>query len=165
MFPQLAEAVEVTQVVRQGDTVHVVARSRGDPVACPVCGVVTAKVHGYYRRRLADVPAGGAAVAVELRLRRLVCGNLDCPRRTFHEQIPGLAERYARRAPALSRIVGAVALAGRAGSALLAVLSVALSRTTLLNTLMGLPDPGGAVAPVIGVDDFATFASLRHDHH
>ena len=90
----------------------VCARSRGDPVACPVCGVVTGKVHGYYQRRLADAPAGRARVVLELRLRRLVCVNLDCRRQTFHEQVPGLAERYARRTPPLASWS---ASSGRAG--------------------------------------------------
>jgi hypothetical protein len=57
---------------------------------------VTAKVHGYHQRRVADTPAGGGPVVIEPALRRLVCANLGCPRQTFREQVPGLAERYAR---------------------------------------------------------------------
>jgi hypothetical protein len=34
--------------------------------------VATGKVHGYYRRRLADTPVGGTVVVLELMLRRLV---------------------------------------------------------------------------------------------
>src|SRR5579875_1870490 len=133
IFPRLA-AVEVEQVERQGAVVRVVARSRGDPVACPSCGTVTGKVHGYYRRRLADTPAGGTPVVLELMLRRLVCRNYDCPRQTFHEQVPGLAERYARRTPPAAGPGAkfAIALAGRAASALLAVTGVMLSRTAVL---------------------------------
>jgi hypothetical protein len=154
VFPQLAELVEVDRVVREGDTVWVAAHSRGGRLPCPVCGQETAKVHGYYQRRLADLPANGSAVVVELSLRRLVCVNLDCPRQTFHEQIPGLAERYARRTPGLSAMAGSVAkaLAGRAGASLLALLGVLLSRTTMLGVLMRLPEPSPATPAVIGVD-------------
>ncbi|MEU6716353.1 transposase family protein [Nonomuraea sp. NPDC046802] len=53
--------------------------SAAEAAACPLCGTTTDKVHGYYRRRLADAPAGRAAVVLELTLRRLVCRNYDCP--------------------------------------------------------------------------------------
>ena len=111
---------------------------------CPVCGTVTGKVHGYHRRRLA-------------------CTDLDCPRQTFHEQIPGLAERYARRPPPLAQLVGAfaVAVAGRAASSLLAAAGVALSGTAVLAALMALPDPATPVPEAIGVDDFTLKRLLR----
>ncbi|WP_246064749.1 transposase family protein [Nonomuraea longispora] len=133
----------VERVEREGDALRVIARSRGELMPCPTCGIATGKVHGYYRRRLADSPAGGAPVVLELVLRRLVCSNLNCARQTFNEQVPGLAERYARRTPLLATLVGAaaVALAGRAGSALLAAAGVLLSRTAVLGALMALPSP------------------------
>src|SRR6266545_4918267 len=137
VFPHLA-AVQVERVERDDGTVVIIGRSRGEPVPCPACGMVTGKVHGYYRRRLADTPAGGTAVVLELTLRRLVCPNLGCPRQTFHEQTPGLAERYARRTPRLAELVGhfAIGLAGRAASALLAATGVVLSPTAVLAALM-----------------------------
>lgn len=51
-------------------------------------------------------------------------------------------------------------LAGRAGSRLLAVLAVRLSRHTALRTLLDVPLPTGQAPRVIGVDDFA----LRRRH-
>lgn len=163
VFPHL-NAVLVERVEREDDAIRVVARSRGEPVACPSCGTLTGKVHGYYRRRLADSPAGGAPVVLELTLRRLVCANLDCALQTFHEQVPGLAERYARRTPPLAGLVAtvAVALAGRAGSALLAAAGVLLSRTAVLGALMALPEPAGSAPEAIGVDDFALKRSHRY---
>jgi transposase len=93
VFPHLA-AVEIKQVDRRDGRIRVVARTRDDPVSCPSGGVATGKVRGYHRRRLADRPVDGAPVVIELRLRRLACSNLDCTRQTFHEQVPGLADRY-----------------------------------------------------------------------
>ncbi|NBE92326.1 hypothetical protein GUY59_03720 [Nonomuraea sp. K271] len=54
-------------------------------------------MHGYHRRRLADRPVDGLPIVIELRLRRLVCLNLECTRQTCHKQVPGLAGRYRRR--------------------------------------------------------------------
>ncbi|WP_131770623.1 transposase family protein, partial [Candidatus Protofrankia datiscae] len=70
--------------------------TRAGPVACPRCGTLTARVHGYHRRRLADLPVGDRPVVIEVTVRRLVCPSLDCAQQTFQEQVPGLAERYAR---------------------------------------------------------------------
>jgi hypothetical protein len=52
VFPRLA-AVQAGRVERQGAVVRVVARSRGDPVACPSCGTVTGKVHALRAHRIA----------------------------------------------------------------------------------------------------------------
>jgi orotidine-5'-phosphate decarboxylase len=55
---------------------------------------------------------------IRLRVRRFLCGNTECGRETFAEQVPGLTARYARRSTVLGRVLRAVALAvgGRAGS-------------------------------------------------
>ncbi|MER6951615.1 hypothetical protein ABT294_47125 [Nonomuraea sp. NPDC000554] len=37
-----------------------------------------------------------------LEVRRLVCAQATCARRTFAEQVPGLTIRYGRRTPLLS---------------------------------------------------------------
>jgi hypothetical protein len=69
-----------------------------------------------------------------------------------------LTVRYGRRTPAARRVLEAVAvaLAGRAGSRLAAVLHAPVSRTTLLRAVMAAPDPAWTVPKVLGVDDFAT---------
>ena len=50
----------------------------------------------------------------------------------------------------------ALALAGRAGARLAAVLHIVISRVTLLNVLMALPESCPSSPRVLGVDDFAT---------
>ncbi len=161
VFPQLA-VVLIDRVVDEGPVVRIAARTRAGPVACPRCGTLTGRVHGYHRRRLADLPVGGRPMVIELTVRRLVCGNLSCPRQTFREQVPGLAQRYARRTPALGALIAwvGVILAGRAGAGLLGRLAVAVSPTTVLRLLMALPITAGPVPQVLSVDDFA----LRRRH-
>jgi transposase len=121
-------------------------------------------VHGYHVRRLADLPVAGRGVVVELRVRRLVCRSSGCGRRTFREQVPALAQRWARRTRQLTALVAdlAVCVAGRAGAAVLARLGVTVSRTTVLRVLMGLPATSEPVPAVLSVDDFALRRGRRY---
>jgi transposase len=148
-------------VVDEGERIVVRARTPLDTAVCPVCGASSGRVHGYHWRTVADVPVDGRRVVVRVRMRRLVYPTRGC-RHTFREQAPGVLERYQRRTARLTRQVKAVVkeLAGRAGSRLLAMLAVGLSRHTALRTLLRIPLPTGRVPRVIGVDDFA----LRRRH-
>ncbi len=155
-------ALVVEDVTDGGDAVVVTARTREDAVPCPVCGTSSAKVHGYHRRTVADVPVDGRPVVVHLRVRRLVCPVPGCRRQTFREQIPGLLERHQRRTVRLAWQTSQVAreLCGRAAARLAGLLAVPVSRSTALRHLRRLPLPQQAVPRVIGVDDFA----LRRRH-
>jgi transposase len=106
----------IEEVADEGERIVVRARTGRGAAACPVCGVVSGRVHGYRLRTVADVPVDGRRVVVRVRVRRLVCLTLGC-RHTFREQVPGVLERYQRRTTRLSRQVNAVVkeLAGRAG--------------------------------------------------
>ncbi|WP_416211012.1 transposase family protein [Frankia sp. Cr2] len=55
----------IDRVVDEGSVVRVVARTRAGPLPCPRCGTVTTRVHGYQRRRLADLPVGGRPTVIE----------------------------------------------------------------------------------------------------
>lgn len=152
----------VEDVVDDGRTIRVAARTRDAPVPCPVCGRPTEKVHGYHRRTVTDVPVDGRAVVVALRVRRLACPHLDCPRQTFREQVPGLLERLQRRTVRLTRQITAVVkeLCGRPAARLTPFLATPLSYATALRLLRRIPTPQVRVPRVIGVDDFA----LRRRH-
>ena len=136
-------------------------RARGS--RCRRCGRVSTRVHSRYRRHLADLPVSGRPVAVWLTVRRFFCDHVDCSACTFVEQVPGLTERHARRSIGLQAALAAVALAlaGRPGSRLAAKLGMAVSRSTLLRLIRGLPDPPVGRVTVLGVDEFA----LRRGHH
>nr|WP_280370046.1 ISL3 family transposase [Nocardia wallacei] len=139
------------------------ASTLGEPVACPGCGAMSQRAHSRYDRRLSDAAVAGREVLIRLRVRRLFCDNSECARRTFAEQVPGVAVRHARRTTMLQRLqcrVG-LALGGRAGARLTAHLAASVSRMTLLRQIRALPDPNHATPRVLGVDDFA----LRRGHH
>ena len=121
---------------------------------CPGCGQPSGRVHSTYQRRLADTAIGGHRVLIRLVARRFFCGSPGCPKKTFAEQVGGLTSRRARRTPPLARTLTAIALAlaGRAGSRLAALLDLAVSRSSLLRLIMALPDPAPGPVLVLGVD-------------
>jgi transposase len=134
------------------------ARTATRQAVCPGCGTVSGRVHGGYRRRLADVAVSGHRAVIDLAVRLFICPAQMCDRRTFVEQVEGLTERFARRTASLHRTLEkiALALAGRPGARLAAHLSIPTSANSLLRLLRKLPDePVGTAPRVLGVDDFA----------
>jgi transposase len=119
------------------------------------------RVHSRYQRCLSDAPISGQLVVIRLEVRRFFCDNPSCSARTFAEQITGLTSPYARRG-LVRRMLEAIglALAGRAGARLAALLGMKTSRYSLLRLVRALPDPAVGSVEVLGVDDFA----LRREH-
>ncbi len=142
VFPGLCPLV-MEDVADDGERIVVRARTPLDTAVCQVCGASSGR-HGYHWRRVADVPVDWRRVVVRVWVRRLVCPTRGC-RHTFREQVPGVLERYQRRTARLTRQVMAVVKesAGRAGSRLLAILAVVLSRHTALRALLRIPLPAG----------------------
>jgi transposase len=137
-----------------GTALRVRVQTTTPQAACPRCGGGSRRVHAWHVRQLADLPVTGRRLVIELRVRRLVCQAITCEQRTFREQVPEPALRCARRTLRLTATVGriAVALAGRAGAAMLAGLGVSISRSTMLRALMALPIPAVPMPAVLGVD-------------
>jgi transposase len=156
LFPHLA-GLDLVHVEDLGGGVRITARTRTVLLACRGCGVVSARVHDRYRRRLADLGCGGRPVQVVLEACRFRCGNPACPVATFAEQVPGLTSWYQRRTAQLRDLLEkvALALAGRAGSRLAAAAGTAVSRFTLIRLVRALPDPEAGPVTVLGVDDVA----------
>ncbi len=141
------------------------ARASAVLAACPGCGTVSDRVHGRYERRLLDTAAGGCEVVIRLEVRRFRCLSAGCPKVTFAEQVSGLTSRHARRTPAVTAVLEAVALAlgGRAGARLSGRLAAPASRMTLLRLIRAMPDPAVSVSPrVLGVDEFALRKGRRY---
>ncbi|WP_183107356.1 ISL3 family transposase [Streptomyces sp. 1114.5] len=163
MFSGLS-ALVVEGVADEGEVIRVVARTRDDPVPCPMCGQPMGQVHAFHGRVVADVPVDGRRVVASVRVRRMVCPVLGCPRQTFREQVPGLIERYQRRTRRLADQLGEVVqeLAGRAGARLSRILACAISRSTALRLLMRQAVPPLRVPRVLGVDDFAVRRRQRY---
>ncbi|WP_418082277.1 transposase family protein [Streptomyces qaidamensis] len=56
---------------------------------CPGCGTVSGRVHGGYRRRLADVAVSGHRTVIDLLVSRFICPARDCDRWTFSSRSTG----------------------------------------------------------------------------
>jgi transposase len=132
-------------------SVDIVARGRAVGAVCPDCGRFSGRVHDSYQRRLKDLPLGGQGVVILLRVRRFICDDANCSRRTFAEPFAQLTAPYARFTTRLKRMLERIglALARRAGARLAAQLGLGAGR-------MALPDPQFTTPRVLGVDDFAT---------
>ncbi|MYQ95648.1 ISL3 family transposase [Streptomyces sp. SID4946] len=124
------ESVEVTDTV-----VRIEARTTSPRAACPVCGCWSERLHGSYLRFPRDLPAVGRFVVVSLRVRRFVCMEDSCRRKTL--------------------VSVRLALAGRAGARMTITFGAPVSRNTLLRLVTSLPEPPAAAPRVVGVDEYA----------
>ncbi|MGW5644664.1 ISL3 family transposase [Saccharopolyspora sp. NPDC003752] len=156
LLPHLA-GVMVERIERSGAGVLVWARVKADDGICPSCGGRSRRVHSRYDRGLADVSMAGQPVTLRLQVRRFFCDDLDCPVRTFAEQVDDLTSKHARRTTVCRKALEHIglALAGRAGARLVSRLGMAASRSTLLRLVHALPEPDVGTVAVLGVDDFA----------
>jgi transposase len=77
---------------------------------CPQCHQPSARIHGHYRRTVADLPCAGRNVILALTVRKFVCSTPVCPRKIFTERLPGLVQSYARMTPRLIALVQALGL-------------------------------------------------------
>lgn len=123
---------------------------------CPVCGLVSSRVHSRYSRTVSDLPWHGISVTLEVRARRFFCDEASCERRIFCERLPEIAAR-ARKTDRLEEALLAIALelGGRAGARLAEELGIVAARDALLRRIKGAPLPEVGKVRVLGVDDFA----------
>ena len=146
----------VEQVSLDGDRVLVIARSSRSSAPCPCCGHRSYRFHSRYCRRLADLPAHGRRVELQVTVRRLRCDHTACARRIFAERLdPGAAAR-SRRTERLDGIVHHLgyALGGRPAQAVARRLLLPVSKETLLRTVRRRA-PAVPVPRAIGIDDWA----------
>jgi transposase len=105
--------------------------------ACPRCTCSSSRLHGRYRRWVADCPTFGQPVTLAVEVRRFKCVNTGCPRRTFSERVETLVAAGQRRTLRLVEAVRSLgyALGGEAAARLAARLGMRVSGPTVLRDL------------------------------
>ena len=95
---------------------------------------------------------------------RFFCTQPNCPRKTFAEPIPALAERYARRTIRLKKVLEQLGLllGGEPASRLTPILGMVCSPDTLLRLLRRLPDHPIEPPRVVSLDDWAWRRGSRY---
>jgi len=154
----------VRRIAVERSAVVLDAEVAGDRARCPACGREATRCHDRYRRRLQALPWGGCELRVRLTVRRFVCANPACTRRTFAEAVgPRVAPRGRRTAEATDTLlVVAAALGGRAGARLATRSGLPVGRDTLLRLLRRSVGAGVVSPRVLGVDDLATRRGRRY---
>ncbi|MFF3089536.1 ISL3 family transposase [Streptomyces nojiriensis] len=154
LFPGLT--VVVRQAVVLDDHLMIDAAGCGPPGVCPACQYPAERVHSRYWRHIAGLPVNGLRLSVRLRVRRFLCDQPRCPRRTFVEQVAGLTEPRRRSSTAARSAMRSVAveLGGRPGARLCAKLRLYGRRTSILGKLISPPVPARAPR-ILGIDEFA----------
>jgi len=155
-FPD-ARGVRVDRVWREGEAIHLAARTTRRKAHCPLCRRYSRRVRSHYRRTITDLPCGGAVVTVHLQTRRFVCRVRGCRRKIFTERIPTLVAPSARRtARAHAHLQRAgFDLGGEAGARHATAEGVPVSARTVLRLVRAAPLPEASPVRVVGVDDWA----------
>jgi len=154
----------VEQVRVCDEIVHLTVRCEPAGAHCPKCGTWSEAFHSSYERNLGDLPIPGRQAVIDLQVRRFRCYQAECPRKTFVEQAPVLAERYAHRTRRLRSLLEEIGLSlgGRPGNRHCKRLAIPTSRSTLLRMVRGLPERPIATPTVLGVDEFALRRGRRY---
>jgi transposase len=124
---------------------------------CPLCHVASDKVHGYYTRRIADLPWVDFKIELLLQTRHFYCTNSNCRRLTFSQRLGEAIPAYARRTQRCTnqlQVLG-LALGGKAGARMAKTLKITISPDTVLNLVRQLPLPATGDVRVLGIDDFS----------
>src|SRR5216684_9427317 len=105
----LPAGIAVTSVHPSASELVMCVACQAASMPCPECHQPSARIHGHYRRTVADLPCAGRNVILALTVRKFVCSTPNCPHRIFTERLPGLVQSYARmtsRLTALLQIIG-----------------------------------------------------------
>jgi transposase len=136
-----------------------------NPIAsCPACGGESRCVHSRYTRHLAEEPAFGRRVRLQMKVRRFLCHNSGCPRRIFVEPLGGLAARHARTTTRLAQAHLAIgsALGGEAGARLAGRTAMPTSPDTLLRRVKRAGARSSPGPRLVGIDDWAWCKGQRY---
>lgn len=154
----------VDDIAIDGDKITIGGTAKRTFARCPLCGRRSRSVHSWYARGVADLPLGGTALSLHLRVRRFFCRTPSCPRRIFTERLPDVVAPHSRRSEDLRRALQQIGLAvgGEGGARLARRLGMPTGPTSVLRLIrqLPLPDPGHPHA--VGIDEWAWRRGSRY---
>jgi transposase len=132
--------------------------------SCPTCGSESQRVHSRYTRHLAEEPAFGRRVRLQMTVRRFLCPHSGCPRHIFVEPLDGFAARHARTTTRLAQAHLAIgsALGGEAGARLAEKAAMPTSPDTLLRRVKQAGARSSPTPRLVGIDDWAWCKGQRY---
>lgn len=142
--------------------VQVVCQDRTS--ACPLCQQLSERIHSRYPRTVADVPCGGRRVLLHLSIRKFVCAMPTCSRKVFTERLPELVQSYARMTNRLKSALQSIGLVagGETGTRLAAKVGMQTKASTLLCSVLSIPDDPAPKVRILGVDNWSWKKGRRY---
>jgi transposase len=167
LLSQLLRAPVGSRLVQtdlNGDLLTLAIATTKPNASCPVCGDESWSVHSRYTRRLAEEPAFGHQVRLQMMVRRFLCHGAKCPRRIFAEPLDGFAAKSARTTTRLAQTHLAIglALSGEAGARLAAKSAVPISPDTLRRRVKQAGARPSGAPRFVGIDDWAWCKGQRY---
>jgi transposase len=139
------------------NTLELVVSNRELAARCTTCGALAERIHSKYPRVLSDLPCCGRQIRIHWTVRRFFCDAPNCSKITFAEQLPAIAQRYARNTQRLVDKLRRVGLeaGGEAGKRLSEIWDLAVSGDQLIRLVRSSVEPEPPTPHVMGIDDWA----------
>ena len=149
--------LESYEIEADSSTLTLNLRSSQTAAQCPLCKVLSRKVHSHYQRTLADLPCMHLGLKLSIQVSKFFCSNPECLRQVFTERLPDIAAPWARKTVRFIERLQSIGLAlgGAAGARLGSLLGYASSGSTLLTHVKRLLQATVETPKILGVDDFA----------
>ena len=137
--------------------VTIFMKSRKRPQSCPLCNILSTKLHSYYYRSFKDLPVFDNKVLIKLKCRKFYCENDSCAKKIFVEPLKNAFSRYSRVTNRLSKKLLNIALlvGGNMGARLSNTLNITTSSSTFIRLIHKQKMPQNFKADTVGIDDWA----------
>lgn len=142
-------AIRLEKIVPDNCSLTLVVQTTPAQAECPRCHRLSARVHSYYTRTVADLPWHGVAVRLLLCTRRFRCKNNLCTKRIFCERLPHVVSSYARQTVRMGEalVLLGFLLGGEAGARATLKLAIKTSPDTLLRRVRQAASPSTVTPP------------------
>ena len=153
------EQLKITEISETEEKIIIELESQTKQGTCPCCGVVSARYHGTYVRKVQDLPMMGKAVTLQIKAYEYNCEHHDCEVVSFAETIDGFLNHYSRKTERLADLICTIALetSCEGCSRICKAMNITISPDSVIRLLIRRYEtqPKQVCSSTIGVDDFA----------